>query len=102
MKKTLIALFAATMIAASLPAYAAEHQHGDAQDQASVQCARDCDMLLKECARETDSIQKKIQKLQEAIKAQGADPQKADLLRALNAKLKESQELLQALNKPGR
>ena len=101
MKNTMIALMAVTMFASTVPAFAMEHEHGAAQDQADVQCAKDCDMLLKDCAREADSLQQRVKKLKAAIKKDGADQKKVDELRQLSAKLKEANQLMNSLSKPG-
>lgn len=106
MKKTMIALVAATLLSASLPVYAAEHEHehenaGATTAQSEMQCAKDCDMLLKDCSREAETLQQRVKKIKAAIKKDGADPQKVDQLRQLQAKLKEANELVKTLAKPG-
>jgi len=104
MKKTMIALVAAALFSASLPVYAAEHEHenaGATTAQTEMQCAKDCDMLLKDCSREAETLQQRVKKIKAAIKKDGADPQKVEQLRQLQAKLKEANELVKTLTKPG-
>jgi Skp family chaperone for outer membrane proteins len=100
MKRTIVLIAAALALSAPMAGFAMDH--GMSHDPADVQCAKDCDMLLKNCAREADSIQQQVKKLKAAIKKDGADQKTLDELRALDAKLKEANEMLKALSKPGR
>ena len=50
---------------------------------------------------QVDSIQERIQKIKLAIEADGAKPENAEELRVLNKKLKEANETLRSLSKPG-
>lgn len=63
------------------------------------QCAKECEMLLRNCAQEVDSIQERIAKLKAAISQQGADEKSLENLKVLNAKLKEADDLLRSLQK---
>jgi peptidoglycan hydrolase CwlO-like protein len=101
MKKTMITLMAAALFTAAIPAMAAEHEHGAMHSQQDADCARECDLLLRNCAQEVDSIQERIQKIKKAIDANGAKPENLEELRILNKKLKEANETLRALTKPG-
>lgn len=101
MKKAMITLMAVTLFATTMPAFAMEHEHGSAHEQSDVQCAKDCDMLLKDCSREVDTLQQRVKKLKLALKTNGADQKTVDDLRILDAKLKEANELLKSLSKPG-
>lgn len=74
----------------------ATHNHQDPD------CAKECDMLLRDCAKEVDSIQQRVQKIKAAIAANGAKPENAEELRILNKKLKEVNETIRSLSKPGR
>jgi TolA-binding protein len=65
------------------------------------ECARECELLLKECGQEVDSIQDRIRKLQTAIKENGANTYTRDELKILNKRLKEANETLQSLTKQG-
>lgn len=109
MKKTMLILMAVGLFSA-MPALAehkkdvkpaaqestAMHNHQDAD------CARECDLLLRDCANEVDSIQQRVKKIEAAIKANGAKPENLDELRILNRKLKETNETMRSLTKPGR
>lgn len=75
---------------------AATHNHQDED------CARECDLLLKECAIQVDDIHQRIKKIKAAIDANGAKPENAEELRILNRKLKEVNETIRSLSKPGR
>jgi hypothetical protein len=74
----------------------ATHNHQDAD------CARECDLLLKECAIQVDSIQQRVKKIKSAIKANGAKPENLDELKILSQKLKEINETIRSLSKPGK
>lgn len=109
MRKTIAILMAVGLLSA-MPAFAehkkdvkpagqettATHNHQDED------CARECDLLLKECAIQVDSIQQRVQKIKAAIEANGAKPENAEELRILNRKLKEVNETIRSLSKPGR
>lgn len=73
----------------------AMHNHQDED------CARECDLLLKECAIQVDSIQQRVQKIKAAIAANGAKPENLEELKLLNKKLKEVNETIRSLSKPG-
>ena len=103
MKKTLVILMATSLFAAAVPVLAEDaHQHGAASKAQNEQYAKECDMLLKNCAMEVDSIQERITKLKAAVSNKGADAYTQEELRILNKKLKETNETLRALTKPGR
>jgi hypothetical protein len=95
MKKVLVVLMAG-VLTASMPAFALAH--GGGHDQADVQCAKDCDMLLKDCSKETDSLQQRISKLEAAIGKEDAAKHVTEM-RALQQKLDEAKELLLNLEK---
>jgi peptidoglycan hydrolase CwlO-like protein len=101
MKKSIITLLAVAMVAVSVPAFAVEHQsnasHKKTMDE---QCARECDLLLKNCGQEVDSIQQRIKKLQALINEKGATTYTLEELKILNKKLKEANETLRVLEKP--
>ncbi len=106
MKKTVAILMATSLFAVTVPAMATEHDashmnHGDMHMSKDMDCAKDCDLLLKNCAQEVDSIQQRIERIKAAIKAEGAKPEHAAELRILNNKLKEANATLKALQKPG-
>lgn len=98
MKKVIVFVMAAALFTASMPAFAAPH--GGSHDPADVQCAKDCEMLLKNCALQVDSIQQKITKLRTAIKKDGSDQQKLKDIKALKLKLADAEAMLKALGSP--
>jgi peptidoglycan hydrolase CwlO-like protein len=100
MKKIMMALVAASLFVSAVPAFSATH--GGSHDPADVQCAQDCEMLLRNCSQEVQSIQEKIRGLETAIEQEGANPQKRDNLAALNKKLAEAKAILAELERPGR
>jgi len=101
MKKSIITLLAVAMVAVSVPSFAVEHQN-DASHKKTMdeQCAKECDLLLKDCNLEVDSIQQRIKRLQVKIKENGANTYTLEELKILNKKLKDSNEILRALEKP--
>jgi len=110
--KKMILLFAAVLALSAPAAFAAEHEghdhgymehkHDASQKTMDEQCAKECDMLLRNCAQEVDSIQQRITKLRAEISEKGADTYTLEELKILNKKLKETNETLRALTKPGR
>jgi peptidoglycan hydrolase CwlO-like protein len=99
MKKTLVILMATSLFAAAVPAMAVDH--GAMHDQHDEQCAKECEMLLRDCAHEVDSIQQRIQRIQSEIKDKGATTYSLDELKILNQRLKETNALMWSLQKPG-
>lgn len=100
MKKSIITLLAVAMVAVSLPAFAVEPQHGAASKTMDEQCARECDLLLRDCGLEVDSLQQRIKKLQVLINEKGATAYTLEELKTLDKKLKEASEILRALESP--
>jgi len=100
MKKSLVIFMATALFAAAVPAMAMEH--GAMHTQQDQECEKECDLLLRNCAQEVDSIQQRIQRIKTAIKAYGAKPEHVEELKLLNRKLKETNDELKALTKPGR
>jgi peptidoglycan hydrolase CwlO-like protein len=101
MKKSIVILLAAAMVAASVPAFAVDSQHGDSHKKTmDEQCARECDLLLRDCGQEVDSIQQRIKKLQVLINEKGATTYTLEELKILNKKLKEANETLRILESP--
>jgi peptidoglycan hydrolase CwlO-like protein len=112
MKKLTVVL--AAVLALSVPMLSHAHEHGEHDNQATMdmthetmhnhhddQCAKECDMLLKECAQEVDTIQQHIQRLRAEIQDKGATVYNREELQVLNKKLKETNELIRSLQKPG-
>jgi len=100
MKRIMIILMAASLFTASIPGLALAH--GDSHEPDDVQCARECEMLLKNCAQDVDTLQQRISKLSAAIKKDGADQQELQVLKGLKQKLAEAKATLRSLEKPGR
>ena len=101
MKRIMMALMATAVFAATMPAYAMDHE-GSRHDPENIQCQKECDLLLKDCAKEVDGIQQQIKKLRGAIKKDGADQAKLDEIKALKQKLADTKETLKSLSKPGK
>jgi hypothetical protein len=99
MKKFVMVLMAATLLTASLPGFAMAHS--GSHDPADLQCAKDCELLLKDCAQDVDTIQQKIRKLQAAVNKQGAKPETVAEVKLLRARLDDAKQLLQSLEKGG-
>jgi hypothetical protein len=59
MKKSIISMLAVALVGLSVPVFAMEHQHDASQKTMDAQCAKECDMLLRDCAQEVDSIQER-------------------------------------------
>jgi hypothetical protein len=87
MKRIVIMLMAASLMATSVPVFAAEMTK-EQKDQ--------CLLASKGCAGEVDSIQTKIKKLNTEIK-KGTKVYSADDIKKLNAKLKEAETMLDAM-----
>ena len=101
MKRKLIILLAVSLFAVAAPALAEEGgQHGASHQTMDEQCAKECEMLLRNCTQEVDSIQDRIKKLQVAINEKGADTYTREELKILNQKLKEADETLRVLQRP--
>lgn len=100
MRMRIVILMAISLFATAVPVMAMEH--GAKHSQQDEECAKECDLLLRDCALEVDSIQQRIQKIKKAIETSGAKPEYAEELKMLNKKLKETNETMRALTKPGR
>jgi peptidoglycan hydrolase CwlO-like protein len=100
MKKSIITLLAIAMVAVSVPAFAAEHQHSSSMKTMDEECTRECDLLLKNCALEVESIQQRIKRLQVEINQKGANKYTLEELKTLDKKLKEATETIRVLEKP--
>lgn len=106
MRKLLLVLTAVGSLSA-MPAFAEHTKDANAVGHDGMQMqnmdhAKECDLLLNDCAQQVDSIQQRIERIKTAIKAEGAKPEHAEELRILNKKLKEANETMRALTKPGR
>jgi len=87
MKRIVVMLMAVSMMAATVPVFAAEMTK-EQKDE--------CLLASKGCKGEVDSIQTKIKKLNTEIK-KGTKVYSAEEIRKLNAKLKEAEAMLDAL-----
>lgn len=87
MKRIVLMLMAVSMVATSVPVFAAEMTK-DQKDQ--------CLVASKGCLHEVDSIQTKIKKLNTEIK-KGSKVYSADEIKKLTAKLKEAEAMLDSL-----
>jgi len=91
MKKLALMLMTAVALAATVPAMAQEMTKEE-KDM--------CLLASKNCAGEVDSLQKKMKKLRAEIK-KGKKVYSAEELKKLEQKLKEANELADALMKQG-
>ena len=89
MKKIAVVLMAAFMMSATVPVMAAEMTKEE-KDQ--------CLLASKNCMNEVDSIQKKIKKLNAEIK-KGKKVYSAEEIKKLQQKLKEAEDIVDALQK---
>lgn len=89
MKRIVLMLMAASLMATSVPVFAAEMAK-EAKDQ--------CLLASKDCKNQVDSIQTKIKKLNTEIN-KGTKVYSADEIKKLNAKLKEAEAILDDLVK---
>jgi len=91
MKKFAIALVAVLMMVTVIPVMA--EMTKEEKDQ--------CLLASQNCANQVDSLQQRIRKLNNEIK-KGEKVYSADELKILEQKLKEIDEILKNLEKPGR
>lgn len=108
MKKSMVLLIAVGIFSA-MPAFA-DHKKDVAPPEKSVtdiysatdaDCAKECDLLLSDCGVQVDSIQQRFQRIKTAIRKDGAKPEHAEELKILKRKLRETNDELKALTKPG-
>lgn len=91
MKKILIATLTAVALSTTM-AFADDAPKANGKDE--------CLLASKHCANEVDSIQQKLKKLNAEIK-KGKKVYSAEELKKLEQKLKEANEILNSLEKPG-
>ncbi len=91
MKKIALALIAGLIMASTIPAMA--EMTKEEKDQ--------CLLASKNCANQVDSLQQRIKKLNNEMK-KGKNVYSAEELKKLEQKLKEADDILKALEKPGR
>jgi len=92
MKKVLIAVLTAFALSATTMAFAADAPQANTKDE--------CLLASKGCMNEVDSIQQKLKKLNTEIK-KGKKVYSAEELKKLEQKLKEANDILKSLEKPG-
>ena len=100
MKRTMMVLMAAALIAGSVPAMAAQPGAATTQEM-DEQCRKECDLLVRNCGNEVDSIQQRIQKLKVAVK-NNSGAYTRDQLKKLQDKLAEAQKTLNDIESGGR
>ncbi|MBW4056369.1 MAG: hypothetical protein HIU83_13400 [Proteobacteria bacterium] len=93
MKKILLALLTVVAMTATSMAFAANAPVNSGKDE--------CLLASKGCKDQVDSIQQKIKKLNTEIK-KGKKVYSAEDLKKLQQKLKEADDILNSLEKPGR
>ncbi len=92
MKKVLIAVLTACALSASAMAFAADAPKANAKDE--------CLLASKGCKDQVDSIQQKIKRINTEIK-KGKKVYSAEELKKLQQKLKEADDIINSLEKPG-
>ena len=92
MKKVLIAVLTAFALSATTMAFAADAPQASTKDE--------CLLASKGCMNEVDSIQQRMKKINTEIK-KGKKVYSAEELKKLEQKLKEANEILKNIEKPG-
>jgi len=92
MKKVLIAVLTAFALSSTAMAFAADAPQTTTKDE--------CLLASKGCMNEVDSIQQKLKKINTEIK-KGKKVYSVEELKKLELKLKEANEILKNLEKPG-
>lgn len=92
MKKVLIAVLTTFALSATAMSFAADTPQANPKDE--------CLLASKGCLHEVDSIQQKLKKINAEIK-KGKKVYSAEELKKLEQKLKEANEILKSLDKPG-
>ena len=92
MKKIALLMAAAFVVSVSSPVFAMNHEMSKEQkDQ--------CLLYSKNCATQVDTIQQRIKKLNQEVK-KGTRTYSPQELKRLEQKLKEAEEILDALERP--
>jgi len=92
MKKILIAVLTAIALSATAMSFAADAPQANTKDE--------CLVASKGCIHEIDSIQQKMKKINAEIK-KGKKVYSAEELKKLEQKLKEVNDIMKSLDKPG-
>ncbi|OGW35288.1 MAG: hypothetical protein A2X58_03725 [Nitrospirae bacterium GWC2_56_14] len=85
--KRVMMIVAASIMATSVTALAAEHTH-KAHDE---KCIKECQMLIRNCNLEVDTIQQRISKLRTEL-GKGSAVYTAEELQILEQKLQDTQK----------
>jgi Skp family chaperone for outer membrane proteins len=93
MKKILITMLTVAALSATSMAFAADAPVAGSKDE--------CLLASKNCMNEVDSIQQRMKKINSEIK-KGKKVYSAEELKKLEQKLKEADEILKSLEKPGK
>ena len=93
MKKILITMLTVAALSATSMAFAADAPVAGSKDE--------CLLASKHCMNEVDSIQQRMKKINSEIK-KGKKVYSAEELKKLEQKLKEADEILKSLEKPGK
>ena len=93
MKKILIAILTVAALSATSMAFAADVPVAGGKDE--------CLLASKNCKDQVDSIQQRMNKINREIK-KGKKVYSAEELKKLEQKLKEADEILKSLEKPGK
>ena len=93
MKKILITILTVIALSATSTVFAADAPVAGSKDE--------CLLASKNCMNEVDSIQQRMKKLNSEIK-KGKKVYSAEELKKLELKLKEANEILKSLEKPGK
>ncbi len=93
MKKNLIAILAVAILSATSMAFAADAPAAGSKDE--------CILASKNCKDQVDSIQQRMKKINTEIK-KGKKVYSAEELKKLEQKLKEADDILKSLEKPGK
>jgi hypothetical protein len=92
MKKILIVILTAAALSTTTMAFAADAPIAGGKDE--------CLIASKNCMNEVDSIQQRIKRINSEVK-KGKKVYSAEELKKLELKLKEANEILKSLEKPG-
>jgi peptidoglycan hydrolase CwlO-like protein len=92
MKKILITLMTAAALSVTAMAFAADAPVAGGKDE--------CLLASKNCLNQVDSIQQRIKRINSEVK-KGKKVYSAEELKKLEQKLKEANDILNSLDKPG-
>jgi peptidoglycan hydrolase CwlO-like protein len=96
MKRTIVAVIAAMLLASVMPAAAQETKQPSAMTQGDKD---QCLLYSKNCSNQVDTLQTRIRKLNKELQ-KGDRVYSEDELKRLNQKLKEANDILNRLEHP--